>query len=205
MIVKTDGSFAALLIKTIHYSPPSWCFWLSTLVTSVRARRGDLLYTSLVTPGQCAQCLAQLMQCLEPCLGAFIFVIWNMEAQNACKETLPISLASRSGTSLDNIPCSLHHRHVCRTICATADWVMQTQSLHVCKTFFTQRQLLFFSPTSYPIYLGSKKKPITVHWQCCVTAAQWRFWAKKIWPSGTAVLLAPGQYIVWVSNVLPEN
>ena len=159
-------------------------------MTSARARRGDLLYTNLVTPGQCAQCLAQLMQCLEPCLGAFIFVTCHMEAQNACRETLPISLASRSGTSQTNIPCSLHHRHVCRTICATADWVMQTQTLHVCKTFFTPRPLLLFSPTSYlsRIQEEAHNCSLAMLRDCCPVA-----------------ILGPGQYIVWESHFLPEN
>ena len=103
----------------------------------------------------------------------------------ACRGNSPISLASRSGTSLDNIPCSLHHRHVCRTICATADWVMQTQTLHVCKTFFTPRPLLLFSPTSYlsRIQEEAHNCSLAMLRDCCPVA-----------------ILGPGQYIVWESH-----
>ena len=81
-----------------------------------------------------------------------------------------------------NILCSPRQR-VSRAICATADWVMQTQSLPGCKTSSTPpppHRDNFLSSLPLPIYLASKKKPITVHRQCCVTADQWRLWQAGI-------------------------
>ena len=64
---------------------------------------------------------------------------------------------------------------------------MQTQSLPGCKTSSTPpppHRDNFLSSLPLPIYLASKKKPITVHRQCCVTADQWRLWPAGIGSSG---------------------
>ena len=126
------------------------------------------------------------MQCLVPGLGRFIFVIcWLKILQgnylSAPPEVRPLGIASGSfpnkiflvlPASVSAEPSVPPQIESCKHKVYPA--VKHPPLLH------TENRDNLLSSLTLPINLASKKNPITVHRQCCVTADQWRLWPAEI-------------------------
>ena len=152
-----------------------------------RARCGDLLYTSLVTPVQCPadavsgalsrQIYIRHMLALQ---GNYLSAPPGVSPLGIPKGSFPYKIFLVLPASVSAEPSVPPQIESCKHKVYPA--VKHPPLLHL-HTETTSSLLFHFLLKSRP------RRPITVHRQCCVTADQWRFWLAGIGSSLLSKLL----------------